>query len=258
MEDPTTISSRQEKQVKKYVKDYFDKAVAKKKEHDRKKAEKKAKDGTPTNTPPEAKAETPVKKEEDSDYDDAMAMSDDEEAKAEPTPITPLEQTMNGDGLKRKREDEETNGIKLEEDESTPSKRARSITPPAPPPPPPPAEGMPEDNSMLDESGNYEDEPAHEFSYYANGNQTTNGTSELPIAMDDSEMSPSPPPPNGVSHGEVQNGICDLKGYILHKSFNHASTPGTDDTDGTTDEQDQGLKGMLPQRSRYLEAQKSI
>jgi len=45
VDDPTKISEKQEKQVKKFVKEYFDKAVTKKAEHDRKKADKKAKEG---------------------------------------------------------------------------------------------------------------------------------------------------------------------------------------------------------------------
>ncbi|KAF2454529.1 hypothetical protein BDY21DRAFT_291302, partial [Lineolata rhizophorae] len=43
VEDPTKISTKQEKQVKKFVKEYFEKAVAKKREHDRLRAEKEAK-----------------------------------------------------------------------------------------------------------------------------------------------------------------------------------------------------------------------
>lgn len=41
VEDPTQISTKQEKQVKKYVTDYLEKAVVKKRVHDQKKAERK-------------------------------------------------------------------------------------------------------------------------------------------------------------------------------------------------------------------------
>src|SRR5271154_5142266 len=46
VEDPTKISTKQEKKVKKYVKDFFDKAVAKKAAHDKMKAAKKPHSGT--------------------------------------------------------------------------------------------------------------------------------------------------------------------------------------------------------------------
>lgn len=36
VQDPTRITSKQENQVKKYVKDFFDKVVAQKKAHDKK------------------------------------------------------------------------------------------------------------------------------------------------------------------------------------------------------------------------------
>src|ERR1700722_9704832 len=49
VEDPTKISSKQEKKVKKYVKDFFDKAVAKKAAHDKMKAHKKSNFGTTGN-----------------------------------------------------------------------------------------------------------------------------------------------------------------------------------------------------------------
>lgn len=143
MEDPTKISSRQEKQVKKYVHDYFEKAVVKKKEHDRKKSERKAREvelgGTLTST-----TATKVKKEEEekSDGEQDVVMSDDEDTKLKresATPITPLDPQSNAEGLKRKREEDEPDDMKR--DDATPSKRLRSETPP-PPPPPPPANGI--------------------------------------------------------------------------------------------------------------------
>ncbi|MCJ1248282.1 histone methyltransferase set2 [Trapelia coarctata] len=258
VEDPTHISSRQEKQVKKYVKDYFDKAVAKKKEHDRKKAEKKAKEGGSTESPSNPKVETPVKKEEESDYDDLMVMSEDEDVRVEPkseTPITPLEQVANGDGLKRKREmDDDCNGVKSKCDDATPSKRPRSITPPAPPPPPPPMEGMPEDNAMMDDSADYEDESSYDSSYLTNGSRIMTGGTESTEPMEDVEQPPPPPPPPQVCANEAQNAV-NISKYLANDSFGPSSTPGTDDT---TDEQGQGLDSLLPERSRYLEAQESM
>ena len=66
VEDPTKISSRQEKQVKKHVKEYFDKAVAKKREHEKKKAERVSKEGESAASPPPAMV-ADVKEEGESD-----------------------------------------------------------------------------------------------------------------------------------------------------------------------------------------------
>ncbi|KAI4126217.1 MAG: hypothetical protein LQ347_005063, partial [Umbilicaria vellea] len=120
VEDPTRISSRQEKQVKKYVKEFFDKAVAKRREHDKKKAERQVKEGGLAESPT-AVPDSVVK--EESDDDQGMDLSDDEgkEKQASTTPVTPMDQIANGDGLKRKREYEEGhNGVKPEDADATP------------------------------------------------------------------------------------------------------------------------------------------
>ncbi len=141
VEDPRHISSRQEKQVKKYVKEYFDKAVVKKQVYEKKKAERQDK---AVNTPDshQLMVDVEVQKEHESDEDLDIGLSDDEGDRMKQdsgTPITPLDQPMNGDVLKRKRECTEAPGSDKTEDESaTPSKRLRSETPPPPPPPPPP------------------------------------------------------------------------------------------------------------------------
>ncbi len=58
VEDPTKITAKQEKLVKKYVSDFLDKAVAKKRVHDVKKAERQQAASTgPTGSP---SASTPV------------------------------------------------------------------------------------------------------------------------------------------------------------------------------------------------------
>ena len=152
VEDPTRISSKQEKQMKKFVKEYFDKAVAKKLEHDKKKAEHREKGGA-TAASPTPPIEPMVKKEADeSDGEQGMEMSDDDPEKEKDnvaTPATPIDQMTNGEGLKRKRGDSnDSNGINADNDEATPSKRPRSETPPPPPPPPPP----PADGGPLDET----------------------------------------------------------------------------------------------------------
>lgn len=146
MEDPTKISSRQEKQVKKYVHDYFEKAVVKKKEHDRKKSERKAREvelGGPLTSTTATKAKKEEEEKSDGEHDVAMSDEEDMKLKRESaTPITPLDPQSNAEGLKRKREEDEPDDMRR--DDATPSKRLRSETPP-PPPPPPPANGIPLD-----------------------------------------------------------------------------------------------------------------
>ncbi|KAL8694095.1 MAG: hypothetical protein Q9218_001210 [Villophora microphyllina] len=146
VEDPTKISSSQERHVKKHVKEFFEKAVARKKERDEKEVKKQA-NGHPTEASLGANASLTVKQDEESDGDQGMDLSDDELENAEPerkvtpiistTPTTPANQLINGDRLKRKRNGtEESNGDLADGIESTPSKRQRSETPPPPPPPP--------------------------------------------------------------------------------------------------------------------------
>ena len=157
VEDPTKISSRQEKQVKKHVKEYFDKAVAKKREHEKKKAERVSKEGDSAASPiPAVIAD--VKEEGESDGDQDMAMSDDDEdGKPKPestTPVTPSDQLLQAEGLKRKRDkDEGLDSMKIEDSEATPSKRHKSESPPPPPPPPPPADGTPPDSTSYSQRG---------------------------------------------------------------------------------------------------------
>ncbi|KAL2353287.1 hypothetical protein BJ546DRAFT_116982 [Cryomyces antarcticus] len=137
--DPTQITSTQERQVKKYVKDFFDKALAKKREHDKNKAERKAREsgggGTPAGSPPSALVEDEMK-----ELEDGTVMSDnDEVAKAEDPPsATPME---NESGMKRKREGGTADDGFADDDQlnqSDRSKKFKETYPPPPPPPPPP------------------------------------------------------------------------------------------------------------------------
>lgn len=148
VEDPTKITPKQEKKVKKYVKDFFDKAVAKKAAHDKAKAEKKAKsteasqskdDDGVTTTP----TGSPMKIEPD---DEIEVSGDEEESELVEAslPATPALATPNEENLKRKREDLGELYDSMPDD--TPFKRVKDeedMEPsPPPPPPPPPAEEM--------------------------------------------------------------------------------------------------------------------
>lgn len=142
------MSEKQEKKVKKYCKEFFDKAVVKHQAHEKKRAERiqkaqKAKDGeTPPGSPRKLDASPDLKKEPDTDDDGDVKMSDDEEDKFEEdsSPLDPGDNGTNGDNLKRKRELDDREGMTEDGDGSqSPNKKVKSQTPP-PPPPPPPAE----------------------------------------------------------------------------------------------------------------------
>lgn len=145
VEDPSQISSRQEKHVKKFAKEFFDKAVAKQIEYEKKKVEPKDKEGEIAASPTRVITPTLKKEPNESDGEKGMEMSEDDPEKEREdliNPATPTDQMTNGEGLKRKRgNDNDSNSVNLgddDDDEATPSKRPRSATPPFPPPPPPP------------------------------------------------------------------------------------------------------------------------
>lgn len=149
VEDPTRISARQENQVKKYVKDFFDKVVAQKKAHDKQKDEQQAarerKEGQPACSSILA---TPAKAEKETgDIEAGQEPCDnevDEKLKQESaTPFTPIDSSLSNDQLKRKREAEGGSDLGTLEDGATPIKRQKSASPPPPPPPPPPATTSP-------------------------------------------------------------------------------------------------------------------
>ena len=122
VEDPTKISEKQQRKVKKYCKEFFDKAVLKHRAYEQRKVEKQAKGM-------DAKVETPQAASDDEALD--MKMSDDEEDKADEkdTPMTAEEPQG---GMKRKREGDIAEDSNLDEYIST-SKRQRSSTPLPPP-----------------------------------------------------------------------------------------------------------------------------
>lgn len=118
VENPTAINDKQQKKVRNYCKEYFEKAVVKHREH-----EKKAGKGT-------KEAGHTANGESDEGVD--VKMSDDEGGKD--TPGDGEETETPGSSLKRKRDDdpEKEDG----KQSPSPSKRQRSSTPPPPPPPP--------------------------------------------------------------------------------------------------------------------------
>lgn len=162
VDNPTKISEKQQKKVKAYCKDYFDKAASKHKKLEEEKAARKEKvhnsskptssQPTPSHSPPpmtgHSQTDTP-KKEEDDEED--IKMSDIEDHI--PMPPSPSESTKH-DSLKRKRSTDLESLIKEEEDDLTksPAKKMNldlnaMSTPPPPPPPAPPADTPSDHNS---------------------------------------------------------------------------------------------------------------
>ncbi|KAM7197708.1 methyltransferase [Rhypophila sp. PSN 637] len=130
VDDPTSITPKQEKKVKKFVKEFFDKAVVKYKEHEKKKADRLAGGRSSAKSPsrettqtPAAEA-TPVKNDVDlSDMeveDAASTTSSDRKRKRENEPESAGQTPSETPSLKRVKEDEMT-----------------EIPSPPPPPPPP-------------------------------------------------------------------------------------------------------------------------
>ncbi|KAL8872673.1 MAG: hypothetical protein Q9174_001736 [Haloplaca sp. 1 TL-2023] len=167
VEDPNKISPSQERHVKKHVKEFFEKAVMRKKERDAREAKKSGQSGPPDVSQATDK-DTKAREDEDSDGDQKMDLSDDEAEPPEPdmatpnhslTPLTPADQLINGKRLKRKRLEEQVDNNGVPDDpESTPSKRLRSETPPPPPPPPSEKDAInttPSGNQSLQDNGVY-------------------------------------------------------------------------------------------------------
>lgn len=151
VEDPTKVSDKQAKGIKKHAQEFFEKAAKKKAEADKRKADKRAAHDDGSNTPagsPPANVGSPM----DKDMDDTM-LSDNERNEPE---ATPAESSDGTSGLKRRLE-EVMNGETSEETESMLKKLRTESDHPPPPPPPPPAETM---DSMDESSTPVADEAA--------------------------------------------------------------------------------------------------
>ncbi|KAI5926407.1 histone-lysine N-methyltransferase [Camillea tinctor] len=132
VEDPTSITEKQERKVKKYVKDFFDRAVEKYKAHEKKKAERAEKNGTAPLQP--SQEHIPLNDLQTMKDDADMTMSDDEDATSTPS----------SSDRKRKRDDDLTGSPSLTPSETPSMKRLKEDegdVPSPPPPPPPPPEG---------------------------------------------------------------------------------------------------------------------
>ncbi|KAK0722500.1 methyltransferase-like protein [Lasiosphaeria miniovina] len=131
VEDPTSITPKQEKKVKKYVYSFFERALVKYKEHEKKKASEAS--GKITGAVAESKQDEANNAASTPPKDDA-ALSDAEDAS---TPDT-------SPGRKRKREDDlESMGETPSETPSLKRVKEDDSGMPSPPPPPPPPTDTP-------------------------------------------------------------------------------------------------------------------
>ncbi|KAG9594939.1 hypothetical protein KCU97_g5419, partial [Aureobasidium melanogenum] len=130
--DPNKIDSRQEKAVKKFVTDFFERAVVKKKEHDQRKGQSSNQAGTDA---------MQVDSPKDADVEDVsnvagMHTNDDNNDTAA---------SLSSANLKRARIEESSMTGAAHEDDPQ-GKKARVSAPAPPPPPPPPAGNMHEED----------------------------------------------------------------------------------------------------------------
>jgi len=146
VDDPNKISSKQEKKVKIYVKEYFDKAVEKKAILEKKKQAKEAAAGLSTSQASQTNGIHAPEQKEPADEDDLVDLTPDSPApEVDPSPSVPTTpfDAADSPGLKRKRTGEDTPGDDSE------TKRIKDAPSPPPPPPPPPADTAMQDTDLI-------------------------------------------------------------------------------------------------------------
>lgn len=176
--DPTKISSKQVKAIKKYVVEFFNKVVKKRREHEKQKKEKaeaakKAAEKVGSRTPPVLAMGSPAAGKVE-DEEDVQLSEDDGNASEEEV-----------DSGKRKR-GSETPATPLDGEESAAKKIKMDTPPPPPPPPPPPAE----DEAEEDEEGGLGDSatPTQDVSSLnADSWATNSGVKQEPSPSDTNE-----------------------------------------------------------------------
>lgn len=137
VEDPTMISEKQEKKVKKYVKDFLDKAVLKHQEHETRRVDHKATPGS--DKPGESSvgdAMASMETEGGAGPDDDIAMSDVEDGPGS-SPERKRKRGEDPDMLDASLTPDETQSLKRVKEDGTTEEAS-----PPPPPPPPPEAGM--------------------------------------------------------------------------------------------------------------------
>lgn len=203
VKDPTApISSKHEKTVKNYVKDFMDKAAKKKVEREKDKVARNGSKASGKGATMSSGGSTigssrgEVKVEKAASDDGMLGLSDNEDEKD--VEISSTESSAAD--LKRKRED---NG-----EPSSPKKTRTEVPPVPPPPPPPPVEDMPPE--LLESSLTpFEDDPTviHSAREGGMGSVTVNGKMKLVLDNVASPMQLATPPTNGTyEHNEYSDG----------------------------------------------------
>jgi SRI (Set2 Rpb1 interacting) domain len=209
VEDPTKIDEKHETKVKRYCKEFFDKAAHKHRKLEKEKAARKQKPESSkangatvtANTSPVRNLDaSPDSKKEGHSDDEDVRMSEDENET--PTPPTPSA-GINGDGLKRKRDEDDEEQVEADSDVSkSPAKRMKSESPLPPPPPPPPSEPAVESPSMPYEGTSAAGMNGDGLKRKRDENEeeqveVDSDVSRSPAKRMKSESPPPPPPPPG-------------------------------------------------------------
>ncbi|KAI1337798.1 histone-lysine N-methyltransferase [Xylariaceae sp. FL0016] len=144
VDNPTSITEKQEKKIKKYVKDFFERAAEKYKDHEKKKAERARNDDPTSDKPHRSGRDTPMETLVAREEVD-IVMSDDEDVVS----------TSDSSVLKRKREDDTLGSPSVTPSETPSMKRLKEdegdIPSPPPPPPPPPENAAPLDPEISEQ-----------------------------------------------------------------------------------------------------------
>ncbi|MBE7179994.1 MAG: hypothetical protein INR71_02105 [Terriglobus roseus] len=204
--DPTKVSEKTERGVKKFAKDFFDKCVSRHREHEKRKAEKKAREaklnGDVSHTPP-GEPEAAIKNDDD-DEDIKLEVDEEMDGIDDADDATPSD-------LKRKRESVSLtpNDVPLKDEDSPSSpKKLKPDEPPPPPPPPPVPEGMDLDDAPPDDDAAMMERSAMEDSFVAEAVEAVNGAAQdstpnleddagfaaLPVKLESGDMNGQPSP----------------------------------------------------------------
>ncbi|KAK7711727.1 histone methyltransferase set2 [Botryosphaeria dothidea] len=226
--DPTKISEKHVRDVKKHVHETLEKACEKKKNLEKKKS---AAGGS--TTPPG---------EPDASGNAGTRAGDDEMPDASDETRTKDDSLGNSpdDSSKRKRDDETPNSTPMEDENGSSFKRLKSTdvdTPPPPPPPPPPA-----GNTRFDEQGDAIDNDELDAFQQAALDSFENGVTETTNFAADNARSK-----NEISmhvNKAVKADLGDISGTNGHPSPTQLATPSTSDS--------YNFEGVNPERLRHL------
>lgn len=234
VEDPSKVSEKQAKSVKKHAQEFFEKAVKKKEEAEKRKGVKKAgkkDDGSNTLVgSPQATAGSPMEQDED------LVLSEHEEDEVE---ATPAESTDSPSILKR-RIDELTNGA--EDDAASKKPRTEDELAPPPPPPPPPPPAVPADDETM-QSEDIAMTPGEDVSQ-SFVDEAIAAVHEADVNGGAEKIDTLPPPqPASIPHSAIEEPM---------QTATPPTTGSPDHEDAEKVKQRQRFAGMNPERMQQL------